>query len=234
MAGIPYSLIDNKLTADPNDLRAQVRITATVGINDLADAIVRPGSTVTKAEFLAMWEELSAEVERRVLRGESVVTDLFTVRTSLTGVWANAQDSFDPTRHHGRLRLGTGVRLRRAEAKLRFELERAQDQSVPVPDHLEDFGSETSNATLTKGGVVRLTGAKLKFDLADPDQGLYLVKSTGAATRVTKVLTNKPSELLFVVPASLTAGIYRLEVRTKHQNSTQLKTAALSTTLTVA
>lgn len=234
MANIPYSLIDNKLTTDPNDLRAQVRITATVSINDLIDAIVRPGSTVTKAEFLAMWEELGAEVVRCLLRGESVVTDLFTVRPALTGVWANAQDSFDPTRHHGRLRLGTGVRLRRAEAQMQFELERAQDQSRPLPVHLEDFASDTTNATLTKGGVVRLTGSLLKVDAADPDQGIFLVNSTGAATRVTKVMTNKPSEQLFMVPATLAAGTYQVEVRTKIKGSSQLKTAALGVPVQVA
>ena len=234
MAGIPYSLIDNKLTADPNDLRAQVRNPTTATIEDIADSIVRPGSTVTKAEFLAMWEELCAEVVRRALRGENVVTALFTVRATLTGVWVNAQDSFDPARHHGRLRLGAGVLLRRAEAELRFVLERLLDRSVPMLDQLEDFTSEAVNTTLTKGGIVRLTGSKLKFDLSDPDQGLYLVKSTGTATRVEKVMTNKPGELLFKVPATLGAGTYRLEVRTKHKNSTQLKTAALSADLTVA
>ena len=234
MATIPYSLVDNKLTPDPNDLRAQVHIRATVGVEALADSIVRPGSTVTKAEFLAMWEELGAEVERRVLRGESVVTDLFTVKPSLTGTWNNAQDQFDPARHHGRIRLGTGIRLRRAEPKMRFELVRATDQSVPLLDRLEDFTSDTSNGTLTKGGVVRLTGAKLKFAAADPDQGLFLVKSTGAATRVAKIMTNKPSEQLFGVPATLAAGTYRLEVRTKVKGSSQLKTATLGAALTVA
>ena len=46
--------------------------------------------------------------------------------------------------------------------------------------------------------------------------------------------TNKPSEQLFVVPAALTAGTYRLEVRTKTKGSNVLKTAALGAALTVA
>jgi len=238
MAGIPYSLVDNKLTVDPNDLRAQVRNPNTVTIDDIAAAIVRPGSTVTQAEFLAMYEELGAEIVRCVLRGDTVVLDILTARATLTGVWANAQDTFDPTRHQGRIRLAPGVRLRRAESELRFVLERAQDQSEPRPERLEDFTSETTNGTLTKGGVVRLTGSKLKLDPADPDQGVFLTKTTGAgtstATRVARVMTNKPSEQLFVVPTTLTAGTYRLEVRTKVKGSTQLKTATLGATLTVA
>ena len=234
MAGIPYSLVDNKLTPDPNDLRAQVRNVATVEVEELANRIVRPGSTVTKAEFLAMYEEFGAEIVKAVLRGETVVTDIFTARPTLTGVWLNDQDAFDRTRHHGRIRLAAGKRLRHAEAQLRFELERGQDQSVPLLDRLEDFTSEALNGALTKGGTVRLTGSKLKFDPSDPDQGLFLVKSTGPATRITKVMTNKPSQQLFMVPATLAAGTYRLEVRTKTKGSNVLKTAALGAALTVA
>ena len=234
MAAIPYSLIDNKLTPDPNDLRAQVRNTTTVNIEELADRIVRPGSTVTKAEFLAMYEELGAEMVKAVLRGESVVTDIVTLRATLTGVWTSAQDTFDPTRHHGRVRMSPGIRLRRAEAEMAFTLERPQDQSAPLPDRLEDFTSASINGTLTKGGVVRLTGSKLKYDPADPAQGVFLVKSTGAETRITNVKDNKPSAQLLLLPANLTAGTYRLEVRTKIKGSTQLKTATLGAPLTVA
>ena len=207
---------------------------ATVEVEELANRIVRPGSTVTKAEFLAMYEEFGAEIVKAVLRGESVVTDLFTARPTLTGVWLNDQDAFDPTRHHGRIRLAAGKRLRHAEAQLRFELERGQDQSVPLLDRLEDFTSEAVNGILTKGGTVRLTGSKLKFDPSDPDQGLYLISATGTATRITQVFTNKPAQLLFMMPATLAAGTYRLEVRTKTKGSNVLKTAALGAALTVA
>ncbi len=234
MAAIPYSLIDNKLTPDSNDLRAQVHITATATIEDIASGVVRPGSTITQAEFVAMMEEFIAEVLRRVGRGESVVTDLITVRPTITGVWRDADDTFDPTRHHGHVRVSPGKRLRKLAEELRFEQVRATDQSAPAPARVEDFTTDEINGALTKGGVVRLTGVNLKFDLADPTQGLFLVKSTGAATRIEKVKTNKPSQQLFIVPATLGAGTYRLEVRSKIKGSTQLKTAALPASLTVA
>jgi hypothetical protein len=68
--GIAYSLIDNNLTPDPSDLRAQVQIAATATIEDIASDVVRPGSTVTKAEFLAMYEEFKMAAIRRAQRGE--------------------------------------------------------------------------------------------------------------------------------------------------------------------
>ena len=66
MPDIPCLFVDNKLTPDPNDLRAQVQIAATAGIKDLAADVVRPGSTVTMAEFLAMFEELKTAAVRQV------------------------------------------------------------------------------------------------------------------------------------------------------------------------
>ncbi|MCR5887922.1 DUF4469 domain-containing protein [Hymenobacter sp. J193] len=232
---ISYSLVDNKLTTDPKDLRAQVQISATASIDDLANDIVRPGSTVTKAEFLAMYEELKTAALRRVQRGESVVTDFFILRPALTGVWADANDTFDPQRHRGHIRLTPGTYLRQAETELSFTLVRAVSQSEPRPENVEDLLTDAVNATLTKGNLAHLRGANLKYDLDDATQGLFFVKSTGGApVRVTKVKKNLPSEQLFVVPATLTAGSYRLEVRSKGKASTQLKTATLDAVLTIA
>lgn len=235
MADISYVLIDNKLTPDPNDLRAQVQIAGTATIEDLANDVVRPGSTVTKAEFLAMYEEFKTAALRRVLRGENVVTDLFILRPGLAGVWRDGNDTFDPTRHRGQINLSAGTFLRRAEPEMKFTLVRAgRALSEPFPETLEDFTSDKTDDTLTKGGIARLSGSSLKHDPADPTQGVFLVRSNGTTIRVDTYKTNKPSEQLFVVPAALTAGTYRLEVRSKNQGSSVLRTAALAATLTVA
>ncbi|WP_035562631.1 DNA-binding domain-containing protein [Hymenobacter sp. IS2118] len=232
---ISYSLIDNKLTPDPKDLRAQVSISATATIDDLAGDVVRPGSTVTKAEFLAMYEEFKMAVIRRAQRGESVVTDLFIVRAALTGVWRDANDVFDPQRHRGHLRLSAGTLLRQAETELSFTLVRAVSQSEPRPEQVEDLLTDAVNATLTKGNLAQLRGTNLKYDLTDLTQGLFFLKTTGGTpVRVVKVKKNTPSEQLFLVPAALTAGTYRLEVRMKGKGSTLLKTVALGEVLTVA
>ena len=63
---------------------------------------------------------------------------------------------------------------------------------------------------------------------------MFLVRTNGTTTHVDTYKTNKPSEQLFVVPALLTAGTYRLEVRSKSKGSDVLRTGALAATLTVA
>jgi hypothetical protein len=61
------------------------------------------------------------------------------------------------------------------------------------------------------GGMGQITGYRLRFDPSDPTQGIFFVN--GSATRVTVAGKNDPSELIFLIPASLTPGDYSLEVR---------------------
>lgn len=229
---IKYSLIENKLTADPDDYRAQVQHSASVTIEDILGKIARPGSTVTTAEGLAFWEELSQAVIAEVQAGNRVVSDLFVVSLGLTGIFGNAQDQFDPTRHQLRVRVAPGIRLRKAEQGLRVEQVRA-DAVQPVLDQAEDFTSDTTSEQLSKGGTVRLAGSRLKFEATDSQQGIFLVAANGTETRVARVLTNKPSELLFMVPAGLANGQYRVVVRAKVSNSNTLSSGELGSLLAV-
>ena len=223
---IRYALIENKLTPDPNDCRAQVQHNTSIGVEEIAAAIARPGSTVTKAEMLAFWEEFSTEVIRQLMLGNRVVLDLFVASVSVQGVFTSPDDTFDPARHTARIKLTPNTRLRKAEAGLHFEQVRASS-SNPVLDHLEDFTTDATDGKLSKGGTARLSGQRLKFDPADAAQGLYFVAANGTATKVAKVKTNTPAELLFVVPATLTAGSYRLEVRAKYKGSDNLRVGPL-------
>lgn len=227
---IRYSLVDNKLTPDPNDYRAQVEHSRSVGLEEIAAAIARPGSTVTKAEILAFMKEFSQEVIRQLLLGNRVVLDLFIASLSLEGVFNGRDDAFDPARHNGRIKLTPNTRLRKAERDLVFEAVRAT-VSGPVIDQLRDFKTKTTNGTLTGGGTARLRGSLLKVDLADPQQGVFLVAANGTATRVDELHDNLPAEFLFTVPEGLAAGTYQLEVRTRYRSGSELKTAKMPVTL---
>lgn len=230
---IRYSLIENKLTAAPDDYRGQVQHNASVSIEEIMRKIARPGSTVTAAEGLAFWEELSQAVVTEVQAGNRVVSDLFVVSLGLTGTFDSGQDAFDTARHQLRVRVAPGLRLRKAEQGLSVEQVRA-DTVQPQPDQLHDFSSDTLNDRLTKGGTARLTGERLKLDPADATQGLFLVATNGTETHLPRLLTNKPSELLFMVPAGLANGQYRLVVRAKMANSNTLTSGELSSLLAVS
>ncbi len=224
---IRYSLVENKLTPDPNDMRAQVEHGASIGVEEIAAAIARPGSTVTKAEMLAFWEEFCQEIIKQLLLGNRIVLDLFVASVSMEGVFTNPQDSFDPTRHKGRINMTPNSLLRKAEADLHFEQVRAT-ASGPILDQVYDFKTKATTGTLTAGGAARATGSQLKVDMDDPQQGVFLVAANGTATRVLDLHDNLPGELLFTVPEGLAAGAYRLEVRNSYKGGQSLRTAQLA------
>ncbi len=78
--------------------------------------------------------------------------------------------------------------------------------------------------------MAQVTGYRLNFDPADTSQGIFFVN--GSATRVSIVGKNNPSELMFLVPASLTPGDYMLEIRSTMGNGA-VRTGVLAHTLTI-
>ena len=97
---------------------------------------------------------------------------------------------------------------------------------------LQSISNQQILNPLTPGGMGQLVGHRLKFDPADPNQGIFFVAPAGEA-RVQVVARNKPGELIFMVPA-LPAADYTLEVRATVHSSEDVRTGALEATLTVA
>ena len=62
---------------------------------------------------------------------------------------------------------------------------------------------------MTPGGLAQLDGHRLKFDPADPAQGIFFVAADRRETRVEEIARNRPAELILRVPP-LAAGTYPL------------------------
>jgi hypothetical protein len=79
---------------------------------------------------------------------------------------------------------------------------------------------ENAKGILIPAEMAQVYGYDLKFDRADPRQGIFLLpvkadnpaKPAGAPVRVEQVGYNKGRKLVFIVPADLPAGAYLLEV----------------------
>ena len=108
----------------------------------------------------------------------------------------------------------------------------------PYITEVKDVVSGKTNDILTKGGVVQLVGARLKFDAKDAAQGIFFVPETGEAVRAAVIAENKPARLMAIIPADLAAGTYYIEVRTKilegNKSGKTLKTGRFNKALTVA
>ena len=61
---------------------------------------------------------------------------------------------------------------------------------------------------------MEITGARLKFDPTDSEQGVFAVTSVGEF-RCATVIENKPARLLVLLSSDVPAGDFSVEVRTK-------------------
>ncbi|RUT79689.1 DNA-binding domain-containing protein [Ancylomarina longa] len=221
-----YGLTPNSLTDDPDDYMGIVTDNESVNEEQIVEQMIGKGSTVTKAEALSVIEEFEYAVVEAVKNGNNVNTRLFKVHPSVAGVFNDKQDHFDASRHAIKLNLLAGSRLRAAIADI--ELHKVEIVSPqPVLQQFVDLKSKVINETFTPGQVASIRGSLLKFDTTDSQQGIFFINTTGEETRVENVIKNKPSEVLFFVPDSLSEGTFQIELRSIFHHSNTMKKGRL-------
>lgn len=229
---LKYYLVPNQMTEGPDDYMAVSSNTKSFSIEDVFDYMTRSGSTVTKAEALAVFEEITQGIFNIVQQGDSVVTPLVNIKSNISGVFQSDDDSFDSRRHQVRINVSAGLRLKEINGSIPTEKIPARERQ-PTPIHFIDDSSDTRDDVITPGGGARITGSLLKFDASDENQGVFFINmDDDSATRVESMLRNKPGELIFVNP-DLPAGSYELEVRSLLYGNTAIRTGTLSDDLTV-
>ena len=83
------------------------------------------------------------------------------------------------------------------------------------------------------GGVGIIRGSLLKFDEADPRQGVFFVAGDGTESRASKIVKNKPGEIILMIPEGLQAGVYEVVVRSVFKNTKELREGFLTDDLTI-
>ena len=234
---LKYCLRENLLTPAPDDYMAQAADVRSYTLDEIIDLMMEKGSTLTRADVAATLQVYGEVVSAIIKDGSAVNTPLMNTSMSISGVFDGANDSFDKKRHTVNLNITAGTLLRDAVTKVKCEKTEGVSTD-PYITEVTDIVTGTVNTTLTKGGVVQLVGARLKFDAKDATQGIFFVPETGEAVRAAVIAENKPARLMAIIPADLAAGTYYIEVRTKilegNKSGKTLKTGRFNKALTVA
>lgn len=229
---IKYYLVDNPMTNDPGDYRAQVTSYEAVTENEIFDYMTRKGSGITTAEAVANYQEIIEAHEYFLKQGYGINTGFINARPTIRGVFKDKNDSFDVSRHQVKFKVRLGRYYNQTAQDVKTE-KVGSVSNAPVPDELEDVTSGTVNETLTPGGVAVLQGLRLKFDQDDPDQGIFLITDDSGATRVSRIVTQRSSQIVFIIPADLTTGEYTLEIRILPRGNKEVKKGWLEDKFTV-
>lgn len=232
---VHYSLRENNLTTNPTDYAAQVSITSSADLTTIVDRIMQQGSTVTRADVLAVLENALEVTEAFLVEGYRVnfggLVDLY---PRLRGKFLNITDSYDSSRHKLDVGASPGARVRKYVRNTAHVVK--LESSTPSPSLLEFIDMEAGrNDLVTQGGIGELNGKRLQFDRTKEDEGVFFVPSgTGGGTlkKVEIIQRLKPSQLVFQVPPTLAAGIYILEVRARVNGGKTIRKGQLPYLLT--
>jgi hypothetical protein len=227
---IPYSLDNNNLN-DKGGFFARTRSHGTADLDTIAERIVARGSTVGKADVLAVLHLLLEVILDLVLDGWRVnLGGLVHLYCSIEGLFNSHDEHFTPGRHKLKGIAKTGARYERA-LKTRGKVARQVGRRFdPLPRMFTDLLTEAHDR-FTPGGKGQLYGRRLKLDLAAPDEGVFLIDQAGQTLKLS-IIYNTTSLLIFDLPDS-PLGSYRLEVRARPHTSTTLRAARLDKPLLV-
>lgn len=228
---IQYYLQPNPITPDPNDRSARVATTETLNQEDIIKEMLQRGTLLTETDITAVLNLYNTVIADRIADGRSVTTPVVNLRPSIRGVFKDANDVFDSSRHTLRASATAGLQVIGALRDARVE---KTTSGLPGPSIAvyEDINSGTQDAVLTPGGIGKIVGEELKFDASQSDEGIFFIGADGVDTRVAVIASATEGQLMFMVPA-LAAGDYTLEVRRAYTNSRSIRRGTLDHTLTV-
>uniref|UniRef100_UPI00046385A8 DNA-binding domain-containing protein n=1 Tax=Treponema pedis TaxID=409322 RepID=UPI00046385A8 len=221
---LKYCLRENLLTAKPDDYMAQVTDSQVFTLEDIIDRMVRRGTTVTRTDLVAIMQLYTEECSFIVEEGGTLNTPLINTSMSITGVFDGADDSFDKKRHAVSLNISAGTALKTALGKtkaVKTETAGTEPYITAVTDKLTG-----DSETIKIGSVMEILGSRLKFVAKDTERGFFPVPGP-VAVRCASCVENNPARLIVLLDATVPAGEFTLEVRTKLTSNGSKKSKSL-------
>ena len=200
--------------------RARVKHGRVVDLEGVIEEMKLPLAGLTTAVVTAILGELARVILRLLLEGCKVVTPLGVFSLTIKGEFDGTTARFDGRNQHFEIKIKPDEWMQH-QVKLKAKPQKvAASMKQPQPQTVLNMHGENAKGILIPGEMAQIYGRDLKFDRADPRQGIFLLpveadnppKRAGAPIRIEQVGYNKGRKLVFIVPADLPAGTYLLEV----------------------
>ncbi|OHB59013.1 MAG: hypothetical protein A2Y07_08785 [Planctomycetes bacterium GWF2_50_10] len=232
---IKYTLCKSPLAGSENRWSASIHTAGSAGLDDVVDRIVAQGTTVRRADVLAVLENTLTAVDSMLLDGMRVqlggIVDLF---PRIKGTFDGPTDAYDPTRHKLDIAAMAGRRLRSSFQTSAAASKRAAVTLSPSLAAFSQTPAPQQSGIVIPGSIAVINGFRLKFDSAKADEGIFFCPLDGSdPIKASSIQKNTPKELIFLVPALATGKDYHLEIRARIRGGSQLRTGRLDATLTL-
>lgn len=210
---VTYALYPNPVAAD-NTYRALIKNRRTYTLEDIERNMIQSHSGISSVEISAVLELFMKEVENVLADGGVVSTPLFYAQCNIKGNFTGPEDAFSVKRHKISVNVRTGSRLKAVAKKVRTRKMNSK-KPAPGPIRFTDTSSGLHNRKATPGAAAIIEGRYLQFDADARDEGIFFIGEDNRSYQVETLYQNSFSRLLFLIPEALTAGEYRIEVRSR-------------------
>lgn len=214
----------NLLTKDvDNDYIAEVStVNDTRRNEDIAKQIVQAGSEISYDTILSILNRSDNVVRDMLQSGQSVQTGVCRLSPRVSGTWVGSNAGYDPAVHKITLDITPTAEMREALTSVGVEVLDVKGSGAYI-GLVTDTATGLTDGTITAGDDIMIEGDKIRIAPDDDETlGVFLVDSTGKATKVTRRLTqNDPKTVLARVP-DLPKGDYTLRIVTRFTTSNTL------------
>ncbi|MCS2890047.1 DUF4469 domain-containing protein [Parabacteroides faecis] len=215
-----FDLVENTMTKDvKEDYVASVRTGKSFTIKDIANEIAAE-RTEYRIETIENVSKLVDEKIRQIVcNGGTVVTDTALYSPSISGIFMGDKGTIDPNVNKCAVNIAPSQAMRtevaKVEPKFSGTVRRMGGARISL---VLDVATGKTDGTITAGGMLDVTGTKIRCTGAD-GTGLGSVKLLKLADQsevatFTQLGINDPSRLMFTLPADLADGEYQLVVET--------------------
>lgn len=222
-SSVMVELYDLTLTERKDDRFGRVVTAKSLSEKDLVSMAISRRTDLNATTLKASMEILKQIAIEQIANGASVNFGLGYFSLSVNGVFIGNSAKWDPSQHSLVVKATPVAELRNAVKAITVDV-RGMAVAGPVINKVIDVSSGEENTALTPGGGANLEGSKIKIDGDAPNVGISLVNhATEEVVSIpkTSILVNEPSRITFLIPASLPAGDYTINLCTQYSTSSQ-------------
>lgn len=187
------------------DYKAIVTDYKVVDLDMFVDEMMKRGSSLTRPDLYACTNLMFRVAADIVADGNHLNLPLLNIHPSISGLFNHHTDSFDNSRHKVRASITAGTLLTATLNEARTE---KVDPPLNTPRLLvfEDIATNQKDTVITPGGIGKIMGRKLDFNIDNPEEGLFLKTADNDEHRISRFAEILPGKLVFSIPANLPPG----------------------------
>ena len=217
-------LYDLAITERKDDRFGRVVKQNSLNEDDLINIAVKRRTDLSPTSLKSTMELLKNIAREQIANGSSVAFGLGYFSVGVNGVFIGDKPVWDSNEHSLVVRVTPTAELRNDVKSASVNLRGGAPVGTAISKVIDVVSGET-NSVLTPGGAVNIIGSRIKITGDSEANGLSLINQANdeeIKVPSSAIAINEPSKVVFVLPADISAGDYKIRVTTQFSNSSTL------------